>query len=112
MKQRQTFDSLGMMEVVTQLEDTYIVKLSVMQQFSLTNIFLTDLSPLLILLFSSKMESHYLLNAISSVCSLVRAECMGCPWADGINIVATLNGIISLLFLRGPYFSLLERRLL
>ena len=26
---------------------------------------------------------------------LVRAEYMRCPWAEGINVVATLNGIIA-----------------
>ena len=30
---------------------------------------------------------------------LVRAECVRCPWAAGINVVATLNGIIFLLSL-------------
>ena len=28
---------------------------------------------------------------------LVRAECVRCPWAAGINVVATLHGIIFLL---------------
>ena len=42
---------------------------------------------------STVMSCHVVLVCLQQIL-LVRAECVRCPWAAGINIVATLYGII------------------